>query len=119
MPEYTVHIYSTVSTAVTVEADDPEQASEAVWDSADMPGSITHGAFGQGAAVDHDGEWLVSAVSDESGEEVWRETTTEDDLRAELEERRTEAQQLRKQVETLIEEKRQLVVAGRTGQLCW
>lgn len=72
MPRFTVHLIQTVSAAVEVEADDYEAAIEAAWQSPGMPGSITVGAFGMGNTVDG-GEWDAWAVSDENGDEVWRE----------------------------------------------
>lgn len=69
MPQYTVHLVNTVSTTVTVEADDPDAAIDAAWSSEDMPGSITIGAFGP-VGVD-DGDWQPVAVTDASGAEVW------------------------------------------------
>lgn len=72
MPEYTVHLSSAISTAVTVQADSPEDAIEAAWESPDMPGSMAHGAFGT-ASVDESGEWAPVAVTNADGEEVWAE----------------------------------------------
>lgn len=72
MGTYSVHLINTVSTTVTVEAETYDEAIDAAFDSNDMPGSITIGAFGQ-ATVD-DGEWEAVAVTDEeSGDEVWSE----------------------------------------------
>lgn len=73
MPTYDVHMILTVSTTVSVEAGDPEQAMELVYDSDDMPGSITYGAFGR-ASVDEAGEWTPVAVY-EGGNEVWSDRT--------------------------------------------
>jgi hypothetical protein len=70
MPTYDVHLTHMVSTTVTVEADDPEQATERVFESPKMPGSITYGAFGA-ATVDDAGEWDAVAVYDQAGREVW------------------------------------------------
>lgn len=70
MAQYTVHFSTTVSTAVTIEADDPQAAIEAAYDSPDMPGSMVHGAFGS-ASVDESGEWLAVVVTDDNGNEVW------------------------------------------------
>jgi hypothetical protein len=63
MAKYTVHLTQEVSTAVTVEAETPEDAVELVYDSPDMPGSMTHGAFGR-ASVD-ESEWQPVKVTDE------------------------------------------------------
>lgn len=60
---YSVHLVQTVSTTVEVEADSVEEALDKVYDSDDMPGSITHGAFGQ-ASVDEAGEWTPVVVYD-------------------------------------------------------
>lgn len=79
MPKFNVHLIETVSTVVTVEADSYDEAMELAYDSPDMPGGITVGAFGQ-ASVDEDGEWTAVAVSDENGEDVWREKTDRDYL---------------------------------------
>ncbi len=70
--KYNVHLIQTVSTAVEVEADSVEEALERVYDSPDMPGSITVGAFGP-ACVDADGEWAPVAVfgSDNPDVPVW------------------------------------------------
>lgn len=70
MAKYTVHLTQTVSTAVNVEAGSPEEAVELAYDSPDMPGSMTYGAFGD-ASVDESGEWMAVAVTDGNGEEVW------------------------------------------------
>ena len=56
MPRYSVHLTQSVSTTVEVEATSVEEALENVHNSPDMPGRITHGAFGQ-ASVDEAGEW--------------------------------------------------------------
>jgi len=56
MPTFSVHMTMAVSTTVTVEAGSVEEALETVYDSPDMPGSITLGAFGP-ASVDEAGEW--------------------------------------------------------------
>lgn len=77
MPTFNVHLTETVSTTVTVEADDYQAAMEAAWDSDNMPGSITYGAFGQ-APVDEAGDWEVFQVTDESGDVVWAETDEKD-----------------------------------------
>jgi hypothetical protein len=61
----------TVSTSVTVDAETPEEAIYAIDQSDDMPGSITHNAFGSGAAVDEAGEWAAYSVTDADGAEVW------------------------------------------------
>lgn len=70
--KYTVHLTQTVSTAVEVEADSVEEALENVYDADDMPGSITHGAFGQ-ASVDESGEWTPVEVYDADNKTVWSE----------------------------------------------
>lgn len=60
---YAVHLVQTVSTTVTVDAATVEEALEKVYDSPDMPGAITHGAFGQ-ASVDAASEWDPVVVYD-------------------------------------------------------
>lgn len=70
MPKYNVHLIETISTTVTVEADSIEDAQELAYQSDDMPGSITYGAFGQ-ASVDEAGDWEVASVSDTDGNELW------------------------------------------------
>ncbi len=69
--KYTVYLKNTVSTAVNVEADSPDEAVDLAFDSNDMPGRITFGAFGE-ASVD-DGEWEAFEVTDESGATVWED----------------------------------------------
>lgn len=71
---YSVHLVQTVSTTVEVEADSVDKALDQVYDSPDMPGSITHGAFGQ-ASVDESGEWSPVAVyeSDNWDKPVWED----------------------------------------------
>lgn len=59
--KFNVHLVLTVSTSVEVEADSVEEALEKVYDSPDMPGSITYGAFGS-ASVDEAGEWEPVSV---------------------------------------------------------
>lgn len=72
MTTYHVHLVQTVSTAVTVEADDPDEAIELAYNSSDMPGSMCYGAFGS-ASVDEAGDWNAVEVTDaESGESVWQ-----------------------------------------------
>lgn len=61
--KYSVHLVQTVSTTVEVEAESVEEAIDKVYDSDDMPGGITYGAFGQ-ASVDEAGEWTPIAVYD-------------------------------------------------------
>jgi hypothetical protein len=61
MPTYAIHLVQTISTVVEVQADSMEDAMEQVYDSPDMPGSITVGAFG-GASVDEAGEWTPVVV---------------------------------------------------------
>lgn len=75
MTRFTVHLIQTVSAAVEVEADDYEAAIEAAYQSDDMPGSITYGAFGS-ACVDG-GDWEPASVEDENGVEVWNDHTGE------------------------------------------
>lgn len=70
LTRWTVYVTNTVSAAVTVEAEDIDAALDAVYDSPDMPGSITIGAFGP-TPVDEDGEWQPVSVADETGSEVW------------------------------------------------
>lgn len=72
MPQFTVHLVQTVSSSVTVDAETYEEAIEAAWDSEDMPGSMSHGAFGS-ASVDEAGEWMAQEVTDDSGNSVWRD----------------------------------------------
>jgi hypothetical protein len=67
--KFYVHLINQVSTAIEVEAETAEEAMEAVYDSPDMPGGITVGAYGQNS-VD-DGGWEAYSVSDESGETVY------------------------------------------------
>ncbi len=71
MPKYLVHMINPVSTMVEVEADNPEAALDAAYDSPDMPGGMSHSAFGN-ATVD-EGEWTAVCVEDSSGNEVWTE----------------------------------------------
>lgn len=70
---YTVHLVNTVSASVVVDAENPQAAIEAAYESDDMPGGITVGAFGV-ADVDDD-DWNAIAVQDESGETVWEESS--------------------------------------------
>lgn len=70
MPKYTVHLIQTVSTAVIIDAANPEVAIEAAYGSPDMPSGMAHGAFGR-ASVDEAGEWEAISVSDADGNEVW------------------------------------------------
>jgi hypothetical protein len=69
MPKYTVYMTNTVSTAIDVEADDPEAAIDAAYESDDMPGGITVGAFGS-QSVD-DGDWQPDSVLDADHNQVW------------------------------------------------
>lgn len=71
--KYTVHLSSTVSCSIDVEADSFEEAMELVYEPDDMPGGITVGAFGPGAPVDESGDWQPTAVEDEAGALVWEE----------------------------------------------
>lgn len=72
MPDYTVYIQNTVSTAVRVTADTPELAATMIDESPDMPGAITHGAFGGGVTVDEAGEWeAFTVVADVGDTELW------------------------------------------------
>lgn len=71
MPRYRVFVTNVVSTVVEVEAGSPDEAVEFAFDSPDMPGSITIGAFGQ-TSVDA-GEWEPKIVMDEAGTEVWKD----------------------------------------------
>jgi hypothetical protein len=73
MPTYTVHMTSVVSTAIRVEADDPQEAIDNAYNSDDMPGGMRPGAFGR-ARVDESGEWGAVEVSDQDGKTVWRES---------------------------------------------
>ncbi len=72
--KYRVHLIQTVSTTVEVEADTVEAALEKVYDSPDMPGSITIGAFGP-ASVDEAGEWepVVVYGADNNDEPLWED----------------------------------------------
>lgn len=70
MPTYRVFMTQEVSTVVEVEADNPEAAVEAAFNSPKMPGSITQGAFG-GGGVDGT-EWEARVVMDETDAEVWK-----------------------------------------------
>lgn len=74
--KYNVHLVQTISTSVEVEAGSVEEALEKVYDSPDMPGSITQGAFGQ-ASVDESGEWEPVTVYDVSNwdKPLWTNTT--------------------------------------------
>jgi hypothetical protein len=67
MPTYHVHLTRLVSTVVTVEAASPQQATVVAYDSSDMPGGLTQGAFGASASVDECGEWEPIAVTDAAG----------------------------------------------------
>lgn len=69
MPAYTVTMQLIVSTTVEVEADNPEAAIEAAYQSDNMPSTIGHGAFGQ-ASVDEAGEWEPNEVY-EGNAVVW------------------------------------------------
>lgn len=66
---YRVYMVNTVSTSVEVEAESWEEAIDEAYNSDDMPGSITVGAFGC-ASVD-DGDWMPHSVTDTAGETVW------------------------------------------------
>lgn len=70
MMKYSVHMTMEVSSVVEVEADSPDEAVEKAYDSDDMPGGITIGAFGS-ASVDESGEWEPQAVTDENYKTVW------------------------------------------------
>jgi hypothetical protein len=72
MPMYSVMVRMSISAVVEVEAETPEEAIELAYDSSDMPGGITIGAFGS-ASVDEDGEWEPWTVTDEDGRTVWSE----------------------------------------------
>lgn len=65
MPEYTVHMIQTVSTAVTVEADDQDAAAEAAWEQAPSPTNSTN------TGIDPSGDWTEVSISDENGVEIW------------------------------------------------
>jgi hypothetical protein len=71
MPQYRVGITQTVSSSVLVEAESPEAAASEFYNSPDMPGSITVGAFGSYCNVDEAGEWEASEVLDAKGNIVW------------------------------------------------
>lgn len=71
MPKFTVHLINTVSASVTVEADSPEDAIDKAYESDDMPGGITVGAFGSNSVDDE--EWMPSSVSDSNLKTVWPE----------------------------------------------
>lgn len=70
--QYSVYLTQKVSTIVEVEAESVEDALEKVYDSPDMPGSMTIGAFGK-ASVDESGEWTPVFVYDTSDldEPLW------------------------------------------------
>lgn len=70
MPTYEVYIVQTVSTCLYVEADSPEDAASDFYNAEDMPGGITHQAFGTGATVDEAGEWEAESIMLD-GEVVW------------------------------------------------
>lgn len=71
MPEYIAYIQKGVSTAIRVTADTPELAATLIDESPDMPGQITHGAFGGEVTVDEAGEWEAFTITDANGVEVW------------------------------------------------
>ncbi len=71
--KYRVYVQNVVSSVVEVDADDPEAAIAAAYQSDDMPGSITYGAFGA-ASVD-ESDWEPHRVYDEADEVVWTEST--------------------------------------------
>jgi hypothetical protein len=73
--KYSVYVQNTVSAVVDVEANDPEAAIAAAFQSSDMPGSIGQGAFGS-VSVD-DGEWEPFEVYDEAGAVVWAEQSSD------------------------------------------
>lgn len=79
MATFTVHLVSTVSVSLDVEADDPSDAMDKVYDHPDMPGSITYGAFSGNDNVDHSGDWEPESVTDTSGDTVWIADDGEDD----------------------------------------
>lgn len=60
-----------VSSVVDVEAATLDEAKELAYDSPDMPGSITIGAFGA-ASVDESGEWEITEIY-QGDELVWKE----------------------------------------------
>jgi hypothetical protein len=61
----------TVSASVEVEAATPQDAADDFYQSDDMPGQITIGAFGNAARVDEAGEWYAIEVTDEAGKVLW------------------------------------------------
>lgn len=68
---FTVYFDSVVSTAVVVQAEDPDQAIDLAYKSPDMPSSMADNAFGRANVVES-GDWYPVAVIDhQSGEEVW------------------------------------------------
>jgi hypothetical protein len=73
MPEYTVHLQQNASTAVKVEADDPEDALELAWQ--DTPGGLCAQCSGWGnpPGIDLAGEWEPYEVVDAEGNTVWSE----------------------------------------------
>ena len=75
MPVYTVYFVNTVSTSITVEADDDQDAIDKAYQSPKMPGSIGINAYGA-TSVD-DGQWEPNSVSDENGVEVWTDGPAE------------------------------------------
>jgi hypothetical protein len=77
VPRYSVHLTETISTTVEIEAATVEEALENVYNSPDMPGSITVGAFGQ-ASVDESGDWEPVIVYDTAdwNKPVWEADNT-------------------------------------------
>ena len=73
MTTYSVHLVQTVSSVVTVDADNPQHAIELAYEDDDMPGSLTVGAFGS-TSVDEAAEWMPVCVTDANGNEVWADT---------------------------------------------
>jgi hypothetical protein len=61
MPTYRVHLTKALWTSLEVEADDPEAAVDAVFNSDDMPGGICAqcSGWGRGYSVDED-DWAVA-----------------------------------------------------------
>ncbi len=72
MAKYTVYLYSTLSTSVNVDAEDPDEAIDLAYESPEMPGSMGFRAFGR-ASVDCSNVWEPSSVVDENGKTVWSE----------------------------------------------
>lgn len=71
MATYHVYMEVPVSASVTVEAESPEAAIAAAYDSDDMPGSLC--TLG-GTPVDEAGDWTAVTVEADDSSLVWRES---------------------------------------------